>query len=178
VSGRRTQYVLDTNIFIQAKNDYYAFDICPGFWTALKRHGDAASVISVDRVFDELQHGYDDLSDWVKAAGDDFFKQTADQQVLAEYTRLVAWANSQPQLARAAKDEFSQSDNADAWVVAYAKVNGCVVVTHETFEPDIKKKVKIPNACQAFNVRYVNTFDMLRALKTKFILSTKKQPSR
>ncbi len=27
------RYLLDANVFIEAKNLYYAFDICPGFWT-------------------------------------------------------------------------------------------------------------------------------------------------
>jgi hypothetical protein len=25
-------FLLDSNVFIQAKNFYYGFDICPGFW--------------------------------------------------------------------------------------------------------------------------------------------------
>ena len=27
-----TRYLLDTNIFIQAKNLHYGFDFCPAFW--------------------------------------------------------------------------------------------------------------------------------------------------
>ncbi|MGR6438810.1 DUF4411 family protein [Proteus mirabilis] len=25
-------YLIDANIFIQAQQDYYCFDLCPGFW--------------------------------------------------------------------------------------------------------------------------------------------------
>lgn len=25
-------FLLDANVFIEAKNRYYGFDICPGFW--------------------------------------------------------------------------------------------------------------------------------------------------
>ncbi len=32
-AGKR--YVLDANVFIDAHQNYYAFDICPGFWNAL-----------------------------------------------------------------------------------------------------------------------------------------------
>lgn len=33
-------YLLDANIFIQAKNRHYAFDVVPGFWRWLERaHG-------------------------------------------------------------------------------------------------------------------------------------------
>jgi hypothetical protein len=176
VTGHRTQYILDTNVFIQAKNDYYAFDICPGFWTALKRHGKIGNVVSIDRVHDEIEKGHDRLSTWVRGVDPGFFKQTGDQRVIAEYGALVAWAQTQPQFTGTAKNEFMQTDNADPWVVAYAKVNGCVVVTHEVLEPDIKKKVKIPNVCQAVGVSYLNTFDMLRVLRIKFISSTKKHP--
>jgi NitT/TauT family transport system permease protein len=128
VSGHGPQYVLDTNVFIQAKNDYYAFDICPGFWTALKRHGRVGNVLSIDRVHDELEKGHDGLSTWVKGVEPGFFKQTGDQRVIAEYGALVAWVQKQPQFTAPAKNEFMQTDNADPWVVAYAKVNGCVVV--------------------------------------------------
>jgi hypothetical protein len=28
-------YLMDADVFISAKNLYYAFDICPGFWDSL-----------------------------------------------------------------------------------------------------------------------------------------------
>ena len=28
-----TRYLLDANVFIQAKNLHYGFDFCPAFWT-------------------------------------------------------------------------------------------------------------------------------------------------
>jgi hypothetical protein len=27
-----TRYLLDTNVFIQARNLHYGFDFCPAFW--------------------------------------------------------------------------------------------------------------------------------------------------
>jgi len=53
------------------------------------------------------------------------------------------------------------------WLVAYAKVYGLTVVTHETYAPDARKKVPIPNICRAFAVTYVDTWAMLRALGAK-----------
>jgi hypothetical protein len=29
------RYIVDSNVFITAKNLYYAFDICPGFWKSI-----------------------------------------------------------------------------------------------------------------------------------------------
>lgn len=35
-------YVLDSDVFVAAKNSYYAFAICPGFWDSLiHHHGEA-----------------------------------------------------------------------------------------------------------------------------------------
>ena len=30
-------YLLDSNIFIEAKNRYYGMDFCPAFWDSLDR---------------------------------------------------------------------------------------------------------------------------------------------
>lgn len=30
-------YLIDSNVLIEAKNRYYAFDIAPGFWTWLEQ---------------------------------------------------------------------------------------------------------------------------------------------
>jgi len=84
----------------------------------------------------------------------------------------MTWVNSEPQFAPAAKAQFASV--ADGWVIAFAKVNGLTVVTHEEYAADVKKKVPIPNVCLEFDVDYVNTFEMLEDLKVKFILSTKR----
>lgn len=48
-------YLLDANVFIEAKRRYYAFDICPGFWDALLMQHENAKVASIDRVKKELE---------------------------------------------------------------------------------------------------------------------------
>lgn len=88
--------------------------------------------------------------------------------VINFYIRIVNWAENQQQYSRPAKDDFMQSDNADAWVVAFAKVNTLTVVTHEIYNAAIQRKLPIPNVCKAFNILYCNTFDMLRNLNFQF----------
>ena len=31
-------YLVDSDVFITAKNLYYAFDLCPGFWKSVVHH--------------------------------------------------------------------------------------------------------------------------------------------
>lgn len=61
-------YIMDADVFISAKNQYYAFEICPGFWKSLIHHYKAGSVRSLDRVRSELLAGRktEDLVQWVK----------------------------------------------------------------------------------------------------------------
>jgi hypothetical protein len=166
------RYLLDTNPFITAKNMYYGFGLCPGFWKALIVQHENKRIFSIDRVLDELADEGDELSHWAKEkVPESFFKKTHDQAVINMLRKMVNWVNAQPQFTSAAKAEFASV--ADGWVVAYAKVNGLTVVTHEELSPDVQKKVPIPNVCLEFDVDYVNTFEMLKDLGVKFVLSTK-----
>ena len=57
---------------------------------------------------------------------------------------------------------------ADGWLAAYAKVHGAVVVTHEAYSPDVKRRVPLGNVCHEFNVPTWDTFRMLRELEVRF----------
>ncbi|MDE0448375.1 MAG: DUF4411 family protein [Spirochaetaceae bacterium] len=46
--------MVDSDVFITAKNLYYSFDICPGFWKSVVHHHRAGRVFSVDRARSEL----------------------------------------------------------------------------------------------------------------------------
>jgi hypothetical protein len=170
-AGKR--YVLDANVFIQAHQTHYNFDICPGFWLALSRQHEAKRIFSIDKVRAELLAMNDQPSDWVKSrAPDTFFKRTADREVSGAFRDVVNWVQSESQFTPEAKAEFASV--ADGWVIAYAKANDLVVVTHEVYAPEARKKVPIPNVCLEFDVEYCNTFDMLRDLKVQLVLRKRK----
>lgn len=176
MSGNK-RYLLDANVFIEANQKYYGFDICPGFWRSLIEQHKDKRVFSIDRVQVEIASGNDTLSNWAKdTVPKGFFKQTADQAVIDAFRDMVTWVNSEPQFNPAAKTEFARV--ADGWAIAYAKVNGLIVVTHEEYAPDAKRKVPIPNVCLEFNVEYVNTFEMLQELGVEFVLKTRRRSKR
>jgi hypothetical protein len=160
-------YALDANVFIEAHRRYYAFDLCPGFWESLIWHHEAGRIWSIDRVKDELERGNDHLAQWVgREMPEGCFASTDDNEVVNWYSKMVAWVQGEPQFVPEAKAEFAQK--ADAWLIAYAKAKGLVLVTHEIISKEIKRKVPIPNVCQKFNVEFVDSFEMLRALTVQF----------
>ena len=165
--------MLDANAFIEPKDRYYGFDLCPGYWNALLRQHQAGVVLSIDRIETELKAQDDEIKAWIAdAAPKTFFKKTQDQAVVDQFQAMLTWVYSEPQFINAARTEFASV--ADGWLVAFAKVNACSVVTHEEYAPDVRRKVPIPNVCVEFDVPYVNLFEMLHEVGEKFIRSTKR----
>jgi hypothetical protein len=160
-------YVLDANVFIEAKRRYYAFDLCPGFWESLIWHHSRRRVYSIDRVKTELMIGGDDLTEWVKKViSKDCFLPTDDETVQRWFAQMVEWVQSRQQYLHQAKADFAAK--ADGWLIALAKARGFALVTHEEAAPEARKTVPIPNVSHEFDVQYVNTFQMLRELATSF----------
>ena len=161
-------FLLDANVFIEAKRRYYAFDICPGFWECLVwHHAESTRVLSIDRVKRELERGGDDLRDWVALeAPSTCFASTGHRSVVDCYKEIIAWVHGEEQFSSAAKAAFAAG--ADGWLVAYAKAENLILVTHETYAPEARGRVPIPNVCAAFDVDYADTFEMLRELEAAF----------
>lgn len=159
-------FVLDANVFIEAAKRYYAFDLAPPFWENLIRYSENGRIKSIDRVKHELERQKDDLAKWVKEKFSDGFCSTDTEEIIESYSQVIAWVEAQQQFLAAAKADFAIG--ADGWLVAYAMVNNCIVVTHEVLAPGARRKVPIPNVCQTFNVQSVDTFKMLRNLGVRF----------
>src|SRR5271165_4534380 len=66
-------YLLDTNVFIEAKNRHYGFDFCPAFWDWIDHAHQAGTVFSIDKVAIELDAVDDDLATWASGRPDAFF---------------------------------------------------------------------------------------------------------
>lgn len=165
-------YLLDSNIFIQAKNIQYPFDIFPGFWEWLERDISNGLIHSIDPVFKELMKGKDDLQEWISKYKDTgCFLKVDDEDTQNAYKKIVNWVYSpNSNYTETAKNEFLSV--ADSWIIAKAIVNNCSIVTLEKFDPNIKKRIKIPNVCKQFNVEYINTIDLLREMNIKFKLTS------
>ena len=84
--------LVDSDVFITAKNLYYAFDICPGFWKSVARHHRAGRVFSIDKVRSELLAGHktEDLVRWVRNdIPNSFLIQVDTDEVVHAYTDIM-----------------------------------------------------------------------------------------
>jgi hypothetical protein len=158
-------YLLDANVFIQAKNLHYGLDFCPAFWDWLAGANAAGTVFSIEKVGDEIEAGADELSAWAAARGPRFFLKP-DAPLLAALASVSAWATAQ-RYEPAAVNTFLQI--ADYYLVAHALAHGHTVVTHEVAAPSIKK-IKIPNACIGVGLKCMSPYEMLRVERARFVL--------
>ena len=163
-------YIIDSNFFIQAHRASYPLDIAFSFWNKVKQLAAEGKIISIDKVKNEIYDKNDALEEWCKSnLPEDFFKDSS--QIMEAYSAVCVWAISKSDhYMPNALNEFLNADEADAFIVAYALAdpNNRVLVTHEISQPNRKNKIKIPEACSALNVQFVNTMDMFRRLGVTF----------
>ncbi len=158
-------YLLDANVFIQAKNLYYGLDFCPAFWEWLIARNAAGLVFSIERVGDEIEAGADDLAKWAADRGPGFFVKP-DAAMLPALGSVSAWATGQ-RYEPAAVNTFLQV--ADYYLVAQSLAHGHTVVTHEIASTSTKR-IKIPNACIGLGIKCMTPFEMLRRERARFVL--------
>ena len=170
----KPRYLIDADVFIAAKNRYYAFDICPGFWKSLIHHGDRELISSIDKVRNELLAGNktEDLVQWVtNDLAASFFLDTNIKHVIDIYSEIMQWVEYHPRYYDSAKAKFATE--ADGWLVAYASGSNAIVVTNERPHPESKSRIPLPEVCNQFNVEYRDTFSMLRRLEVQLTWSEK-----
>ena len=167
-------YCLDSDVFIQAHRGYYAFDIVPGFWEALVDWAENGLISTPLPVYDELvpsSASQDVLAQWLKDNKSIMFVDV-DQPIVDVYSNIANFVveRYEPQHVQL----FLQG--ADPWVIACAYAHDITVVTMEKRKNEtsnqrsglISGRIKIPNVCEYFDVRCIDTFALLRELGRSF----------
>lgn len=154
-------YIFDTNIFIRSKNEM-PIDLWPTFWAKVAEMIASGNVVSNIQVKDEIEKGNDELTQWMREHVPSEFYIDNDHEVMTKYAEVQTWASLNPVYRADAVSEFAQV--ADAFLVATASAKGYTLVTNETADPTCRRRVKIPDACNALRVRYCNLNTVLREL--------------
>lgn len=158
------RYLVDANVFIQAKNFHYRFGFCHAFWQWLADGHHAGLIFSIAKVLQELNEGNEDdpVRLWANQLPDSFFvADTHDASVMLAYKQVMQWNAANNHYRQQAKDEFARFDKADAFLIATAKAHDYHLVTHEASRPESRKRILIPDAAKAFNIESVMIYDLL-----------------
>jgi hypothetical protein len=160
------RYWLDASVLIEAHLRTYPIGIANSFWAWLGGQVQNGNVVCPRRVYKEVaetEH-QDELAQWVKhrkgkglCISPSRLVQTRVKEITAyvftKYKNVEAW-------------DFSKG--ADPWVIAHALEDHGIVVTKESFTRPDAQKARIPDVCDCFNVKCIDTLEMLKQLKAKF----------
>lgn len=165
-------FLLDSNIFISSYRTFYAPSFCYGFWQVLDILYDNHRWCSLDMVYKELTRNSeseksDHVCKWAESRQSYFRTFDANE----ELGKINDYLDNQ-----AVNKKFNPLqvekflNGADPFIIAYAMKHELTLVTQETPEPDFKYedpnnkiKIKIPNVCRNFNVRYRMLWDFMKA---------------
>jgi hypothetical protein len=148
-------YCLDAGVFINSWRKHYPNDVFPCVWHCLDDLTRSGQAIIPFVIYEEIKKGGDDLFSWLE-----WFKRESvirpDERHLRACKAIV---QAHPKLLETKKNR--SGSGADPWVIAYAQIEGAVVVTEEPLSNQIAKP-KIPDVCRAMNIEFINTVELLR----------------
>lgn len=162
-------YLLDANVFIEAKDRYYRMTTFPGYWNWLDNCFRSGHLSSIDMVYEEVSKSDDKLSEWMSSRRKHFIKAD-DEETQSMFATIAQSVMANPVYKDSEKAKFLGV--ADPLLIAKAKTLGATLVTHEVLAPENSTKVKIPNICRAFDVEHINTFELIETLQAEFVLAT------
>jgi hypothetical protein len=90
-----------------------------------------------------------------------FIEDIKDAQVMQQYAQVMQWATTNTHYRQQAKDEFARFEVADAFLIATAKAYNYTIVTHELSNTQSKRRILIPDAANAMQVKSIQIYDLL-----------------
>ena len=153
-------YLLDANVPIDANRDYYPIDRVPEFWEWLVGLGNSGQVKIPQEIYAEVVAGTDAVAGWLKEQAN---AMRLEEQVSKE---LVTQVIEQGYAADLNDDEL-ENIGQDPFLIAFALARPVnrVVVSNENSRPARQRGNRhVPDVCQGFNIRCVNTFALIREL--------------
>lgn len=158
----RDKYLIDANVFMTAHRQLYPFDLAPSFWEQLVEKASDRIVI-IEEIQKEIRKGQDLLLEWYERECSKFtVLGIPEPDIIEAYRLIINSVNASERYTPSAKQEFASS--ADSWLCAYGLAFGETIVTLETYDAEIKKRVKIPNVCREFEVEYIDLLQFMREI--------------
>jgi hypothetical protein len=163
------RFWLDADVLIQAKNGLYSFEIAPPFWSFLDEQAKLGKIRSSTKIYDEIlkrEAEKDKLTLWVKNRKNSGMFVVPTKDVQKAYGQIADYTIETYSQRRPKANLFLSG--ADGWLIAHAKCDGGIVVSHEHRVDKSSMTPKIPNICTQFGVPCIGLAEMLTRLNFKF----------
>lgn len=155
-------YLIDADVLIRAKNEYYEFDRVPEYWDWLAYQGEIGLMKLPVEIYEEIAIGKDELAEWAKSNKAEII---LDEDVDVELLQRVIAEGYAPDLT----DIQIESLGRDPFLIAYALASpkDRTIVTREVRTNQIRQNRKIPTVCDDFGLISCDPFAFGRALDFK-----------
>ncbi len=161
-------YLLDANILINAKNQYYPLGRVPEFWDWLVHQGQQGHIkipLEVYEEFQDTQGGdgeLDELAEWasLQSTKDALeFEEESDPDLIQTVIYQGYLENpTDADVAKMGRDPF---------LISYGLVDAAnrTIVTAETPKPSAQgSNRKVPDVCDALGIQHINGFELIQVL--------------
>lgn len=157
-------YLLDANILIDPKRDYYPIERVPEFWNWLIYRGNQQKIKIPLEIYEELQNKVDktgrkdSLTEWIEQNEVDralLLNENANQN----FVSTIITKGYSPHLT----DDEIKKVGRDPFLISYGLTDTInrTIVTNEVSRTNAEgANRKIPNVCKDFNIRCINTFQL------------------
>lgn len=159
-------YLIDTNVLVESHTQYYSYEGCPAFWAWLDEMTATGMIATIEKVREELRNG-SWLEEWSRSHPQFFLpmdKEATDG--LRDVTKWVQDSTFKP----AQRAAFLEG--ADPMLIGYARGHSLTLVTIEVAARDRRNpnKIKIPDLCNALEVRCITPWQLLKYEGANFVL--------
>lgn len=158
-------YLLDANVLIDANRDYYPISRVPEFWEWLVHNGTNELVKIPREVYEEVNHGGDDLGKWARTPEVRHALLLDEDVEVALVSRVIAKG-----YATDPTDDEIEKVGRDPFLLAYAlaaQAERCVVTTEVSKPKRTRANRHVPDVCRSLGLQCCDTFHFLRALDFK-----------
>jgi hypothetical protein len=137
------------------------------FWEWMARQVGVGNIVSPRRVYQEVAENekhQDELAKWVRHRREKGLCIAPSRLVQERLQSVTEYVVTKYSIVEAL--DFLKG--ADPWIIAHALEDHGIVVTKESEMRSNALKARIPDVCDHFNVKCVDTLEMLKQLKAKF----------
>jgi hypothetical protein len=144
----------------------------PKFWSFIGRELVSNHIRLLDMVYDEINVGNDELSNWLSNITPLEPVNHRNQEIINNYSNILNYVQTSGLYKSEALTGWSGITIADPWLIATAMLYNYTIITFENPNSGLNvkqpvKKVKIPDICKEFNVRCESLYYMMKKLSFK-----------
>lgn len=155
----KNPFCIDSSSLMTAMRETYPIATFPGLWKKMGESFKSGELISTIIVYDEIEHGGDELAKWAEVYKAHFLK--VEEELLQEVAIITT---NFPTLI----DHTNPREQADPYLIAMAKMTKGTVVTEERLVGENARIIKIPNVCKSLEISSIKLIQMIKVLNWKF----------